>query len=95
MWYNIRVDLVAPSTWGLSGGRQITKLNESMVYVAQSRSNPAGNTKFTAGSVQFSESMDVYGFGEELSAEWVGSVQKTFACYTRLLRQFEIDTHPN
>jgi hypothetical protein len=96
IWYNITTgNASGAGNLSLTGGRQVTKLPESMAYVAQSRSKPAGNTEFTAGSVQFSESMDNYQFGDEHSAEWVYSVQKTFDCYTRLLRQFEIDTHPN
>jgi hypothetical protein len=95
LWYKIQTGNAIGPGLSLTGGRVIIKLPEAMAYVIQSRSKPAGNSNIKGGSVQSSIPMDDYGFGSEHSAQWVYSIQKTFECYTRLLKQFGIEPYPN
>ncbi|GEP43179.1 alpha/beta hydrolase [Brevifollis gellanilyticus] len=99
MWHNLQYRIIdspgEPLNAELTGGRRVNKLAEAMAYIVQTRSKPAGNTYFTAGSVAYSEPMDIYSFGDEHSAEWVYSIQLTSRVYARLLKQFGIMAVPN
>jgi hypothetical protein len=64
-----------------------------MGYVTRSRSRAAGAREDTAGSVASFVNMGVGGFefGNEHSAEWDYSVQRTYPFWREVLKRFDND----
>lgn len=83
--------------------RGLTKTEEALAFVTQTRSLPAGRTPtslgFTGG---WQIDMDRFVFknnyrslsGSEHSAEWVWSLQRTFGVWRALLNSFDILPNP-
>jgi pimeloyl-ACP methyl ester carboxylesterase len=73
--------------------RPVTSLPESMAYVTRSRSKAAGGRPETGGSVSSFVNMGVNGFefGNEHSAQWVYSIQKTYPFWRSVAEEFNID----
>ena len=71
----------------------ITSTPEAMGYVTRSRSRAAGGKPETGGSVGSFVNMGVGGFefGNEHSAEWAYSIQKTYPFWKEVLKKFQID----
>jgi hypothetical protein len=71
--------------------RAVTSVSEAMGYVTRSRSWAAGRKLALGGRVTCTVDMGPWGFGEEHSAEWVYSIQKTYPFWKEVLKKFDVD----
>jgi hypothetical protein len=73
--------------------RFVSSVPEAMGYVTSSRSRAAGGRPETQGSVSSFVNMGVNGFefGNEHSAQWAYSIQKTYPFWKEVLKKFDVD----
>jgi hypothetical protein len=73
--------------------RFVTSVPEAMGYVTRSRTRAAGARQDTEGSVVSLVNMGQGGFefGDQHSAEWVYSIQKTYPFWRRIAEEFNLD----